>query len=211
MKILIVLYILLNINVCFPEDYISQHKERWKTLHQDFTITEKVSAWYLPFKTADRTDIKTISVISTFGSVRNSFRKGHHHTGLDLMPKKHKEPVDVYAMAEGVVVSVHLGDPHQTVVVKHHTTDGETIYSSYKHINDVQVKLGDRVNTETKIARVLTKAEGKKHGGAYDHLHLEIRKIFEDYGCASWLTMTKDDLNNRFYDPLKFIKEQIVK
>lgn len=206
-----ILTILLNVTVCFSEDFISQDKERWKPFHKDYNVIERVSQWNLPFKTTDRRDIKTISVISTFGSARNSFRKGHYHTGLDLMPKKHKEPVDVYAMAEGIVVSVHLGDPHQTVVVKHKTVDGETIYSSYKHINEVQVKVGDKVNMDTKIARVLTKAEGKKHGGAYNHLHLEIRKNFDDYGCASWLTMTKEDLNLRFYDPLKFIKDMIKK
>ncbi|MBX3045341.1 MAG: M23 family metallopeptidase [Candidatus Kapabacteria bacterium] len=211
MKKLLFFYILFNVSVCYAEDYIFVDKERWKTFHHDFTITEKVSAWYLPFKTADRKDLKSISVISTFGSARNSFRKGHYHTGLDLMPKKHKEPVDVYAMAEGVVVSVHLGDPHQTVVVKHKTKDGETIYSVYKHITDVKVRNGDKVSHETKIARVLTKAEGKKHGGNYDHLHLEIRKKFDDYGCASWLTMTKEDLSLRFYDPHKFMKENVTK
>jgi len=165
----------------------------------------------MPFKTTDRTNIKSISVISTFGSARNSFRKGHYHTGLDLMPRNYKEPVNVYSIADGVVVSVHLGDPHQTVVVKHLSEEGEIIYSVYKHITEIKVKNGDRLTEDSQIARVLTKAEGKKFGGSYDHLHLEIRKKFDDFGCASWLTMTKEELNMRFIDPLKFLKEKTVK
>ena len=192
-------------------DYIAGDKARWEPYFKNLTPGKSVTQWQLPFDTPNRSDLKTMSVISTFGSARNSFMKGHYHTGLDCMPKKQSEPVGVYAMAEGVVVSVHLGDPHQTVVVKHILTDGSIVYTVYKHINEVLVKVGDEVSQKSKLARVLTKKEARKFGGNFNHLHLEIRKKFDDFGCASWLTLTKDELNLRFYDPLEFIKKNVVK
>lgn len=161
--------------------------------------------------TSNRTDLKTLSVVSSFGSPRSSFRPGHFHTGLDCLPKNSKVPVFIYAMAEGVVCSVHLGNPFKTVVVKHLLKDGSTIFTFYKHIEDILVKDGDIVNKDTKIARVLSNAESKKFHGNYYHLHLEIRKLFDDYGCASWLTMNKEDLKKRFFDPLIFMKQNIAK
>jgi murein DD-endopeptidase MepM/ murein hydrolase activator NlpD len=193
----------------FAVDYISEDKARWKIFFRDLTPAKTVTEWKLPFKTNDRNNLKTMSVISTFGSARNSFKSGHFHTGLDCINKNQTEPVDVYSMAEGVVVSVHLADPHQTVVIKHKLKDGTIIFSSYKHINEVEVKVGDEVTANTKIARVLTKKEAKVFKGNFNHLHLEIRKNFDDYGCASWLTMTKEELIKRFYDPLVFMKESI--
>ena len=43
----------------------------------------------------------------------------------------------------------------------------------------------------------------------YEYLHLEIRKSFYDYGCASWLTMNKNDLNELFYNPMTFMKNNL--
>ena len=194
----------------FAIDHIDKDKGRWELNYLDVTPKENVTAWYLPFSTSNRTDIRTISVISSFGSPRSSFLAGHIHTGLDCMPKNSKEPVNVFAMAEGTVCSVHLGDPFQTVVIKHRLKDSSIVYTSYKHINDVLVKAGDVVNKDTKIARVLTKKEAKRFGGAYNHLHLEIRKSFDDFGCASWLTMSKTELNLRFYNPKDFMKRNII-
>ena len=54
-------------------------------------------------------------------------------------------------------------------------------------------------------------SQTKKYKGNYDHLHLEIRKSFYDYGCASWLTMNKTDLNVLFYDPMVFMKNNLGK
>jgi len=73
----------------------------------------------------------------------------------------------------------------------------------------VYVTAGQQVNETTKLARLFTKEESKKYGGDYHHLHLEIRKKFDDYGCASWLTMTKEQLNERYYNPQLFIKEHV--
>ena len=112
-------------------------------------------------------------------------------------------------MAAGVVCSIHLGDPHKTVVVKHQLTNGEILYTSYKHFQKVYVTNGQQVTDETPLARLYTRGEAKVLGGNYDHLHLEIRKKFDDFGVASWATMTKTDLELRFHDPWNFMNKLI--
>ncbi len=191
------------------DNLIDLEKSRWQTYYSDKSPKDTVSNWFLPFNTKDRSDPKTLGTVSTFGSPRMSYYKGHIHTGLDCIPKPKSDTNYVYAMAEGIVCSIHLGDPHRTIVVKHILRDGKSIYTSYKHLGDIYVKTGDIVNKNTKLARLYTRKEAKKLGGNYDHLHLEIRKKFDDYGCASWLTMTKTELNKRFYDPLDFIRKNI--
>jgi murein DD-endopeptidase MepM/ murein hydrolase activator NlpD len=112
-------------------------------------------------------------------------------------------------MGRGVVCSVHLGENQKTVVVRHQLADGSTMFTSYKHLKEAYVQQGQQVDQKTKLARLFTVQESKKYGGDYHHLHLEIRKAFDDYGCASWLTMNKQQLNLRFYNPLTFLKEKL--
>ncbi len=192
-------------------DHIEKDKSRWEIYFKDVHPAEKVSKWLLPFKVNDRGDSRNFSVISTFGAHRNSYVPGHKHTGLDCVPKPKPDGASVFAMAEGVVCSIHLGDPHRTVVVRHRTAGGDEIFSSYKHLGDIFVENGQQVDHNTKLARLYTGAEARELGGNYDHLHLEIRKKFDDFGCASWATMNKEELQERFYDPLKFIKENVRK
>jgi murein DD-endopeptidase MepM/ murein hydrolase activator NlpD len=191
-------------------DYIEDDKLRFKGAYQHCTPEAQAEQWFLPFDTPDRTDIKTMRVVSVFGSDRQSFRRGHIHTGLDMNPKeKNKKHVNVYAMANGVVESVHLGHPHKTIVIKHDLPDGKVVFTSYKHLESIYVENGVQVTQETKLGRLYTRKEAKAQGGNYDHLHLEIRKQFDDYGVASWSTMSKQALKKRFYDPYLFMQENI--
>lgn len=191
-------------------NHIDNDKDRWKIFFRQVSPIQNVTSWKLPFQTTNRHDIKTISVVSTFGSPRQSYVKGHFHTGLDIIPRKHNLPfIDVYAMAPGIVCSIHLGDPHRTVVIKHLLSSGHTIYTSYKHLQEIIVKNGQTVTDQTKLGRLYTRQEALAQGGNYDHLHLEIRKKFDDYGTASWATLTREELNLRFEDPLKFLKQQL--
>jgi murein DD-endopeptidase MepM/ murein hydrolase activator NlpD len=109
-----------------------------------------------------------------------------------------------------VVCSVHLGAPHTTVVVRHKLKDGSTLFTSYKHLAEVYVDNGEGVDTNAILGRLFSRAEAKKLGGNYDHLHFEVRKKFDDYGVASWATMTKAELKERFYAPLKFLKKKLT-
>ena len=189
---------------------IERDKDRWKPYYIDTAPTAVASTWYLPFDVSNRKDPKQIKVVSIFGDHRDSYLKGHVHTAIDINPLKPKSKlVSVYPMAKGIVCSVHLGENQRTVVLKHKLPDGKFIFTSYKHLKEVYVNQGQQVDENVKIARLFTPAESKKYGGDYHHLHLEIRKSFDDYGCASWLTMNKKQLDLRFFNPLVFIKENL--
>jgi murein DD-endopeptidase MepM/ murein hydrolase activator NlpD len=171
-----------------------------------------VDRWYLPFLTSDRHDLATVNVLSVFGAPRDSYVRGHRHSGIDMVPKKHEGYVYVYPIAHGIVCSIHLPHPHQTVVVKHKTDQGKIYYSCYKHLREYYVTNAQVVTPETKLARLYTRKEAVEgQGGRFDHLHLEIRKRFDDAGCASWLSMSEEDLDLRCYDPLAFLKEHLSK
>jgi len=194
----------------FINPTIESDKARWKPYYVDVAPNGKATDWFLPFDVADRKDLKQIKVISIFGDHRDSYLKGHIHTAIDINPARPKDKlVPVYAMARGVVCSVHLGENQKTVVVRHQLADGSAMFTSYKHLKEAYVQQGQQVDQKTKLARLFTVQESKKYGGDYHHLHLEIRKAFDDYGCASWLTMNKQQLNLRFYNPLTFLREKL--
>lgn len=194
----------------FQNPTIETDKDRWKPYYVDTSPSQIAESWLLPFEADNRKSVNSIKIISIFGDHRDSFLKGHIHTAIDINPAKPKSKiVNVYPMANGIVCSIHLGENQRTVVVKHKLRNNQIVFTTYKHLKDVYVNTGQQVNTNTKIARLFTKEESKKYGGDYHHLHLEIRKKFDDYGCASWLTMNKTQLNERYYNPQKFIKEYV--
>ncbi len=213
-----VLYICIFLLLIFPgktilADYIAENKNSWKPYYTDEKPDKIADKWFVPFKTKDRQDPDTIKIISVFGAHRNSYVKGHIHTGIDIIPENKRDYtyIDVYATANGIVCSIHLGHPHKTVIVKHKMPDDTIIFSSYKHLQEIYVENNQQVTLETKLARLYTRKEALAQGGRYDHLHLEIRKKFDDYGVASWGTITKEALNLRFYEPWKFIKKHVKK
>jgi len=189
--------------------YIEATRSYYKDAYMDCKPAKVVSSWNTPFDTPNRYDIHSIRVVSVFGAHRDSYLKGHIHTATDLIPYNKSGMIYVYPMAVGVVCSIHLGHPHRTIVIRHLLANGKTMYTSYKHLQEIYVTVGTQVDQNTKIARLYTKAETKKYHGNYDHLHLEIRKSFYDYGCASWLTMNTAELNELFYNPMTFMKSNL--
>ena len=189
--------------------YIEATRSYYKDAYMDCKPAKVVSSWNTPFDTPNRYDIHSIRVVSVFGAHRDSYLKGHIHTATDLIPSNKSGMIYVYPMAVGVVCSIHLGHPHRTIVIRHLLANGKTMYTSYKHLQEIYVTVGTQVDQNTKIARLYTKAETKKYHGNYNHLHLEIRKSFYDYGCASWLTMNTADLNELFYNPMTFMKSNL--
>lgn len=208
-SIILFLFTALVPQPCFA-GRIETDKLRWKPFYLNVNPSREVTQWNVPFKTGDRTDLKTIRTISTFGAPRQSYVRGHFHTGVDLVPRKNRgQYVYVYPMAEGAICSIHLGDPHRTVVVRHKLSNGESLYTSYKHLQEIYVVNGQQVTPDTRVGRLYTAAEASALGGNYHHLHLEIRKKFDDYGVASWATLTREDLDKRFHDPRQFMKENM--
>ncbi|MCZ4223433.1 M23 family metallopeptidase [Pedobacter rhodius] len=189
---------------------IENDRDRWKPYYTNVMPSEIADKWFLPFDVPNRKKISNIKIISIFGDHRDSYLKGHIHTAIDINPVQVKSKLtNVYTMANGIVCSIHLSENQRTVVVKHKLPGGLIMFTTYKHLKEVYVKNGQQVDENTKLARLFTKVESKKYGGDYHHLHLEIRKKFDDYGCASWLTMNKNQLNERFYNPQLFIKEYV--
>ncbi|WP_316832058.1 M23 family metallopeptidase [Pedobacter aquatilis] len=204
------LILILLSTLFFQKPTIDNNKDRWKPYYLNGTPAQTADNWLLPFAASSRKDVKSIKVISIFGDHRDSFYKGHIHTAIDINPSQPKSKlVAVYSMANGMVCSIHLGENQRTVVIKHKLKNGSVMFTTYKHLKEVYVNIGQQVTPNTKLARLFTKEESKKYGGDYHHLHLEIRKKFDDYGCASWLTMNKVQLNERYYNPQIFIKENI--
>lgn len=204
-----ILFFLFTFSI-FETPTIEKDRDRWKPYYSDVKPQKNAENWFLPFDVSDRKKISNIKIISIFGDHRDSYYKGHIHTAIDVNPAKSKTKlIPVYAMANGVVCSVHLGENQKTVVVRHTLKDGKTMFTSYKHLKEVYVSNGQQVDEKTKLARLFTKDESKKYGGDYHHLHLEIRKKFDDYGCASWLTMNKTQLSERYYNPQIFIRENV--
>ena len=215
MRILLIIFFVTGITFTQDKDksrsYIERTREMFEASYIERNPKELVTSWKIPFKTKDRFNLNTIKVISTFGAPRQSFLKGHIHTAIDVIPSQKDSLIFVFPMAHGVICSIHLRHPHKTIVVKHKLNDSTIIFTSYKHLQEIYVNNGMEVNQETKLARLYTRSEAKKQGGSYDHLHLEIRKSFQDFGCASWLTMTKQELNTYFFDPWEFMKVNLGK
>jgi murein DD-endopeptidase MepM/ murein hydrolase activator NlpD len=192
-----------------PKSYIEKDRDRWKPLYMNIQPSKEVDSWKVPFETVNRYKLNTIKLISKFGDPRLTFLKNHIHPAIDIIPAKSDKFITVYPAANGVVCSVHLGHPYKTVVIKHLLHDKSIIYTSYKHLQEIYVENGIQVDQNTKLGRLYTHAEAQKLKGNYDHLHFEVRKSFDDYGCASWLTMTKEELNKYFYNPLDFLKNNL--
>lgn len=143
---------------------------------------------------------------SGFGAGRVSYVEGHKHAGLDLKTRFNEE---VFAICAGRVADIHLSFPHLTVQVEHHLPDGQTVYSSYKHVADVGVHIGDLVTSATRIGRVFSAEEQGRAGWKLNHLHFEMRSSIADHGTASWTSMSMEELEAYALDPAPFFETHL--
>lgn len=192
----------------FPiqSDSIKKYSNKLKkyfTNSDPLVVAEK---WLLPFDLHNRSDIKTIDIISKFGTYRSGYVKGHLHSGIDLIPSYKKDTIFVYPVNKGVICLIYPKAPNKTVIIKHKLKNNELIYSSYIHLKEIFVKNGEQVDYNTKIGVLYTKYEAKRFNGNYDHLHFEIKKRIDDYSCASWLCMNQKELNSYFENPSPFFE-----
>ncbi|MBN2498017.1 MAG: peptidoglycan DD-metalloendopeptidase family protein [Deltaproteobacteria bacterium] len=189
---------------------MEEEAQRFASRHQNVRPAACARTWRLPFATRDRQKLGTLRMVSRFGAKRTSYVKGHLHTGADLVPRgRLAAKVMVYPLAAGAVCSIHLAPPHTTVVIAHRLPSGDALYSSYKHLTEVSVETGQQVDHQTALGRLFTRREAREHGGPYAHLHLELRKRFDDWGAASWTTMSRDELEKRFIDPYAFLERRL--
>jgi len=187
-------------------DSIKKYSQLLKKFYTEVEPTEPAETWHLPFNLPDRSNLNNISFISAFGAYRSTRVKGHKHSGVDIVPADKKSKLDVYPVSKGIVCFVNHDAPVKTVIIKHKLKDGPAIYSSYIHLKEIYAERGKMVNESTKIGVLYTKSEALKYGGNFDHLHLEIKKRIDDYSCASWLCMSREELDEYFINPYNFLK-----
>jgi murein DD-endopeptidase MepM/ murein hydrolase activator NlpD/predicted chitinase len=104
-------------------------------------------------------------------------RWGRMHKGIDLgIPTG----AGVVSIADGTVEKADMSDKYGygNLILIRHDLDGETLYSAYAHLSQMDVQVGDRV----KKGQIIGKSGGDQgvDGGAGNsrgaHLHFEIRK-----------------------------------
>jgi|WetSurMetagenome_2_1015567.scaffolds.fasta_scaffold28156_3 murein DD-endopeptidase MepM/ murein hydrolase activator NlpD len=199
----------VNIPEAFQSDSIKKYSQLLKQLFVEVEPTEPAEKWFLPFDLPDRSNLGNVTFISGYGAYRSTRVKGHKHSGVDIVPADKKSKLDVYPVSKGIVCFVNHDAPVKTVIIKHKLKDGPAIYSSYIHLKDIYAERGQTVDEKTKIGVLYTKSEALKYGGNFDHLHLEIKKRIDDYSCASWLCMSREELDEYFINPYNFLKTHL--
>jgi len=160
---------------------------------------------YVPYGGTARGTFSTLEkrTFSRYGAPRSTPRKGHRHSGIDLAGSLGEK---VYAIGPGRVVRHYWIFPNLALALEHRLPDGTVFYSAYVHLVDTQVQVGDLVDERTELGRLFNKKEMGRSRFRTPHLHLEIRKNFDDDGRASFTTMTAEKLANYFHDPLVFLR-----
>jgi len=171
--------------------------------------------WKLPLNTSDRQDLTTVflEADASFKALRAPFGpvKLHYHTGIDLRNGNAEivgEPV--YAIAAGKVIAIEDAPPQRRITIEHTLPDGEKVWSVYIHIIDEQVKVGDWIDSETVLARLMTPTELQLYGTEYNHVHLEIMKQMPidatDFQQRKTFTCyTEREVDEYFYNPEEFL------
>ncbi|MBN2089576.1 M23 family metallopeptidase [candidate division KSB1 bacterium] len=186
-------------------------------------VPEEVNnEWLLPLDTGNRRMWSSIVFESDahFKALRPTWRyRGVRlHTGLDLQNGGQNGTLggpgeNVFAIAAGVVIKISGSLPNKRIVIEHKLPDGRTVWSSYLHIAEPQVREGEQVTSQTVIARRLNFAELRRYGRAYNHLHFEIFKKLpvprnNHYTWMSQFCYNSGQVDKYFYDPVTFLKER---
>lgn len=176
----------------------------------DSVITTKICTEIVtPFKDKNRKSFSAIRMRKTsrYGEFRSSYKPGHLHAGIDLKGDFNES---IYPIGNGQVTKIYHFFPHKSIIIKHTCPNNTTFYSIYTHLEDICVEEGNWVNTKTKLARLFNEEELKRSDfGTANHLHLEIRKSYDDNGRASYASMTQKALDKFCYDPEKFFRKNL--
>jgi murein DD-endopeptidase MepM/ murein hydrolase activator NlpD len=190
-----------------------------------FYVSTSRSGYYLPVKTSDRQSVNSISltIIGEFGLLRKE-RPGipaHFHTGIDIKrPTSNYQDEPVYSIYEGTVISVRRDGPYAQVIIEHGSS--QRFWTVYEHVAGIKVRLNEQVTPNLPIARFMNMYELNKYGWQFDHFHFEILKIKpikikpdnlnqeRHYSSYSLSCLTKNELNNYFYNPIEFLRGEFI-
>lgn len=178
----------------------------------------------LPVNTKNRKLVDSLELtnIGKFGLLRKE-RPGipaHLHTGIDIKrPSNNYNKEAIFPIYEGIVISKREDGPYAQLIIEHN--HNQKFWTVYEHIAGIDVDLFEEVNTNTPIAHFMNKEELNKYGWQFDHFHLEILKkkplkltrnsvnpdrLFTSYSLQCY---TIKDLNEYFYDPILYLKDNL--
>jgi murein DD-endopeptidase MepM/ murein hydrolase activator NlpD len=128
-----------------------------------------------------------------------------YHTGADLnLPRDADAHDPVYASASGVVTfASRLPTWGNVIVIKHDplVTDGKVLYGRYAHVEEMLVKVGDRVKRGQQIAKV-----GNAFGQWAYHLHFDLSPTtLLESKPGDWPAKDRTRLLKNYIDPKEFI------
>jgi len=167
--------------------------------------------WNSPFSGTKDSDINAFQrrIVGRFADFRTAGGdNGHKHAGIDL---KGGFGEAVYPINAGRVLALSFKALSGGVVLEHLLPDGNRLYSKYVHIQQISVKVGEQVTPHTRLGRLFDKASFKKSRYTHNHLHLEIRKDYDDKGTDSSYSETRKELKVHCLDPERFLGEQLAK
>lgn len=151
----------------------------------------------IPFSGKMVRPVTTGSISSEYGWRLHPTKKVYKlHSGIDMAGGS----TDVYAVAPGTVAGVSWKNScGGTMLFVHHNINGTYYTSTYMHLYQVKVKVGDYVDQNTKIAvtggtRSLTPWDSCTTGR---HLHLSISRGLYLKEYTSWSTWTSKLVNPR--------------
>lgn len=151
----------------------------------------------IPFSGKMIRPLNSFSITSEFGYRIHPIKKTwKFHSGMDLAGGS----IDVYAVAPGTVAGVSWKNScGGTMLFVHHNINGSYYTSTYMHLYKVNVKVGDYVDQNTKIAvtggyYTLTPWDSCSTGR---HLHLSITRGLYLKEYTSWNTWTSKLINPR--------------
>lgn len=171
--------------------------------------TPRSDGWSSPFANNDGIGPSAFAhrIVSKFGDFRSAGGdNGHRHAGVDLKGVFGEE---VYPISSGKILAISFKDLSGGVVIEHLLPDGKKVYSKYVHIQDIPVRVGERVSRQTRIGRLFDEASFKKSLYKHNHLHLEIRKDYKDKGTDSSYSQSRKELELHCFDPARFMREHL--
>lgn len=128
-----------------------------------------------------------------------------YHTGADLnLPRDADAHSGVYSVASGIVTfASRLPTWGNVVIVKHDplATTGKILYSRYGHVENLAVKVGDRVKRGQQLAGI-----GNAFGRFAYHLHFDLSPTnILDSHPEHWPAKNLNNLLANYIDPKDFI------
>jgi murein DD-endopeptidase MepM/ murein hydrolase activator NlpD len=132
-----------------------------------------------------------------------------YHTGADLNLNRPYWDADahspVYAAASGMVTFAdRLTGWGKVIIIRHDplVSTGQQLYGRYAHVENIRVKVGDRVQRGQQIANV-----GNAEGIFPYHLHfdLSVTSVLEN-APWDWPKLNLDRLRRDYTDPRKFVE-----